>query len=94
MLYRVETSDRGVTARTVAASVVHSTPGSDLLVSIVPVNGWRSALPGAANHDHFGAWATPSSPSWLAWWAERSPYGSGGAESGEKPGKLKPEACK
>jgi hypothetical protein len=53
VLYRVVTSDGAVNLRTLADSVVHSTPAEDLLASMVPANRWRSMLPGAANHESF-----------------------------------------
>jgi uncharacterized membrane protein YeaQ/YmgE (transglycosylase-associated protein family) len=53
VLYRIVSPDGGVHESKVADSVYKSTGGSELLDSIAPVNRWRSALPGAANHDQF-----------------------------------------
>ncbi len=53
VLYRLVTSDGGVSERTVANSVYQSTPVNDLLATIEPANRWRSLLPGAANLDAF-----------------------------------------
>jgi hypothetical protein len=52
ILYRVVYSD-GVTVRKVANNVVDTTPPEVLLASMAPAKGWRSAIPGAANHDPF-----------------------------------------
>ncbi len=53
VLYRLVTTEGRVSERTVANSVYDSTPGGDLLATMEPANPWRSALPGAANHDQF-----------------------------------------
>jgi hypothetical protein len=53
ILYRIVTTDGGVSERTVANSVYYSTPGQDFLVSMAPPNRWRSMLPGAVNFDAF-----------------------------------------
>ncbi len=53
ILYRVVMIDGTANSRTVSNSVYSSTPGEDLLATMEPANRWRSALPGAANHDQF-----------------------------------------
>jgi hypothetical protein len=53
VVYRIVSPDGGVHVSMVADNVANSTTGSDFLASIAPVNRWRSALPGAANHDAF-----------------------------------------
>jgi len=53
ILYRVVMIDGTTDSRTVSNSVYNSTPGEDLLATMEPANRWRSALPGAVNHDEF-----------------------------------------
>jgi hypothetical protein len=53
ILYRVVMTDGTANSRTVSNSVYRSTPSEDLLATMEPANRWRSALPGAANHDQF-----------------------------------------
>jgi hypothetical protein len=53
VLYRLVTTDGGVSERTIANSVYNSTSGKDLLARMEPANRWRSALPGAANREPF-----------------------------------------
>ena len=52
-LYRVVMIDGTASSRTMSNSVYNSTPGEDVLATMEPANRWRSALPGAANHDQF-----------------------------------------
>jgi hypothetical protein len=53
ILYRVVMIDGTANSRSVSNSVYNSTPEKDLLATMEPANRWRSALPGAANHDEF-----------------------------------------
>jgi hypothetical protein len=53
VLYRLVTTDGGVSERTIANSVYNSTSGKDLLATMEPANRWRSALPGAADREPF-----------------------------------------
>jgi hypothetical protein len=53
ILYRVVMIDGTTNSRTVSNSLYNSTPGEDVLATMEPANRWRSALPGAANHDEF-----------------------------------------
>ena len=52
-LYRVVMSDGTANSKTVSNSVYNSTRGEAILATMEPANRWRSALPGAANHDEF-----------------------------------------
>jgi hypothetical protein len=53
VLVRVVAIDGAVSTKAVANSVYDSTASQDLLATMEPANRWRSALPGAANHDPF-----------------------------------------
>jgi hypothetical protein len=53
ILYRVVTSDGRVKLTTVSDRAYRSTPQDDLVFSALPADRWRSAFPGAANHDPF-----------------------------------------
>jgi hypothetical protein len=53
ILFRVVSSDGAIHARKVPDGVVSSVPAERLLALIEPANRWRSAFPGAANHDQF-----------------------------------------
>ena len=53
ILYRVVTDDGAVTSRIVANSVYNAGPDEEILAMVEATNRWRSAFPGAANHDPF-----------------------------------------
>jgi hypothetical protein len=53
ILFRVVSSDGAINVRKVPDGVYSSAPAERLLASIESANRWRSALPGAANHDQF-----------------------------------------
>jgi hypothetical protein len=53
ILFRVVSSDGAIHIRKVPDGVASSAPTERLLASMEPANRWRSALPGAANHNQF-----------------------------------------
>src|SRR5262249_41794575 len=53
ILIRAVSTDGTVSTRTVPNSVYNSAEQDHILFTMEPVNRWRSALPGATNHDPF-----------------------------------------
>jgi hypothetical protein len=53
ILFRVASSDGAIHVRKLPYGVYRSAPTERLLASMEPANRWRSALPGAANHNQF-----------------------------------------